>query len=238
MADPLLTPGSSRSANFTYLFVALLILTVVGPVMEVSFGPVGGLFAEMSLSLTLLIALWSLRSTRRLFAIGLALIAANILATAVWMMLGGVFADVAGHLSGLAFLALTAIVAVRAILRPGPVDHDKIIGALCVYLLLGIAWAEAYQLLFAYDPGSFSGVELQQGHALSWRFLYFSFVTLTTLGYGDVLPLTIYAQTLTVAETVIGQFYLAVLVAALVSSYLQDDRGAADVPAREPEPDP
>lgn len=123
---------------------------------------------------------------------------------------------------------MTAAIAVHAIVQPGPVDRNKIIGALCVYLLIGIAWAELYHLLYAYDPGSFSGVDQQQGYALSWRFMYFSFVTLTTLGYGDVLPLTIYSQTLTVMETVIGQFYLAVLVAALVSAYLSEDRSGSD----------
>jgi len=81
-------------------------------------------------------------------------------------------------------------------------------------------------------PGSFSGLE-QQGHALSWRFLYFSFVTLTTLGYGDVLPLTLYAQSLTYLETVLGQFYLAVLVAALVSAYLSDRERPSEAEARE-----
>lgn len=128
-------------------------------------------------------------------------------------------------------MPLAAAVAVRAIFLPGPVDLNKVTGSLCVYLLIGIAWAELYQLLHGFDPGSFSGIEEQEGHALSWRFLYFSFVTLTTLGYGDVLPLTIYAQTLTAAETVVGQFYLAVLVAGLVSAYLSDVRGGADAGA-------
>lgn len=225
-------PHNSHEAlkrnNFLYLFIALLILTVIGPVMEVTFGVIGSLFAEVSLSLSLVIALWSLHSRRQVFVAGLSLIAVNILATATWMMSGNTGTGMIAHLSGLGFLALTGFVAVRAILQPGPVDLNKVTGALCVYLLIGIAWAELYHLLHGFDPGSFSGVEQQQGHALSWRFLYFSFVTLTTLGYGDVLPLTIYAQTLTVMETVIGQLYLAVLVAALVSAYLSDDRSSSN----------
>ncbi len=217
--------------NFLYLFTALLVFTVVAPVMEVALPTLGGLFAEVSLSLTLVIALWSLRAARPVFVAGLLLIAVNILATAVWMLAGQAAAGVFAHLSGLCFLMLAAVVAVRAIFLPGPVDLNKVTGSLCVYLLIGIAWAELYQLLHAYDPGSFAGVAEQHGHALSWRFLYFSFVTLTTLGYGDVLPLTIYAQTLTATETVIGQFYLAVLVAVLVSAYLSDARGGTDAGA-------
>jgi hypothetical protein len=217
--------------NFLYLFAALLMFAIVAPVLEVSLPTVGGLFAEVSLSLTLVIALWSLRASRPVFVAGILLIAVNVLATVVWLLAGQGVADVAAHLSGLAFLALAAAVALRAIFLPGPVDLNKVTGSLCVYLLIGVAWAELYQLLQGYDPSSFAGVEQQQGHALSWRFLYFSFVTLTTLGYGDVLPLTIYAQTLTVTETVIGQFYLAVLVAALVSAFLSDVRGGADAGA-------
>ena len=217
--------------NFVYLFAALLVFAVGAPVLEVSLPTLGGLFAEVSLSLTLVIALWSLRASRPVFVAGLVLIAVNVVATVVWLLAGRGVADVAAHLSGLAFLALAAAVALRAIFLPGPVDLNKVTGSLCVYLLIGIAWAELYQLLHAYDPSSFAGVEQQQGHALSWRFLYFSFVTLTTLGYGDVLPLTIYAQTLTAMETVIGQFYLAVLVAVLVSAYLSDTRGDTDAAA-------
>ncbi len=228
--DARIAPRQNR-ANFLYLFSALLIFTIVAPVLAVAFPTAGGLFAEVSLSLALIIALWSLRAARSVFVTGLVLIAMNIVATSIWMLAGREGAGVLAHLSGLVFLVLAAVVAVRAIFLPGPVDLNRVTGSLCVYLLIGIAWAELYQLLHAYDPGSFAGVAEQQGHALSWRFLYFSFVTLTTLGYGDVLPQTIYAQTLTVMETVIGQFYLAVLVAALVSAYLSDARGGADVGA-------
>ena len=93
--------------------------------MEVSFGRIGGLFAEISLSLTLVIALWSLRATRRVFAIGLALIVVNVLATGIWMLAGHEVAGTAAHLSGLVFLVLAAAVAVRALFRPGPVDLNS-----------------------------------------------------------------------------------------------------------------
>lgn len=73
-----------------------------------------------------------------------------------------------------------------------------------------------------------AGFESHQGLALAWRHLYFSFVTLTTLGYGDILPLTEYAEMLVVLESVPGQFYLAVLVAGLVSSYLSDRESDQD----------
>lgn len=216
--------------NFFYLFGALMVLTVVAPVLAESLGNVGAFIAEISLSVTLAIALWSLQSSRPVFFSGLALIAVNILATAAWLLLNQETVGVVSHVSGLAFLVLTTIVAGRELFRPGSVDPNKIVGALCVYVLIGIIWAILFQLLEGFHPGSFSGLE-QQGHALSWRFLYFSFVTLTTLGYGDVLPLTLYAQSLTYMETVLGQFYLAVLVAALVSAYLSDRESPSNAEA-------
>jgi hypothetical protein len=91
------------------------------------------------------IALWSLRSSRRVFVAGLLLIVVNLLATVTWMLSGQVVAGTIAHLAGLAFLTVTGAMAVRVILRPGSVDQNKIIGALCVYLLLGIAWAELCQ---------------------------------------------------------------------------------------------
>ena len=210
--------------NFFCLLAALMVLAFLSPVMAVQFGVIGGVIADVSVSLALVAALWSLNTSRPVFLAGLALITAYILATIAWMLLDQPMGHATGHLAALAFLALTAAQAIRAILQPGAVNLNKLVGAVCVYLLLGVTWSEAYQLLHYFDPASFSGVEQHMGHALAWRFLYFSFVTLSTLGYGDVLPLTIYAQTLTVMETVIGQIYLAVLVAALVSAYLRDGK--------------
>lgn len=207
--------------NFLYLFVALMVLTVVAPVLEESLGSSGAFFAEASVSVTLVIALWSLKSSRRVFLLGLGLVVVNLVATAAWLLLGRDSGGIVSNASGLVFLVLTTVVAGRELFRSGPVDLNKVVGALCVYVLIGVIWAILFQLLEEFQPGSFSGLE-QQGHALSWRFLYFSFVTLTTLGYGDVLPLTLYAQSLTYMETVLGQFYLAVLVAALIGAYLND----------------
>ena len=185
-----------------------------------------------TISITLVTALWNLRSSRRVLSSGLTLIAVNILATAAWLLLNHEPASLLSDLSGLAFLALTTWAAGRELFRLGPVDPNKIVGALCVYVLIGVIWAMLYQLLEGFQPGSFSGLG-QQGHALSWRFLYFSFVTLTTLGYGDVLPLSLYAQSLTYMETVLGQFYLAVLVAALVSAYLSDRENTSETAVRD-----
>ena len=79
-----------------------------------------------------------------------------------------------------------------------------------------------------FQPGSFSGLG-QQGHALSWRFLYFSFVTLTTLGYGDITPVHPLARSMATIEALTGQLYIAVLVARLIGLHIiQCRQGPAD----------
>ena len=209
--------------NFYYLFAALLVIIVIGPVLTEAFGGLGVLIAETSLSAALVIALWSLQSWRIAFYIGIALILLNIPAMFTRLLLESESAHAVSYTSGLLFLLLSIIGAAYQVFRRDRVDLNKIVGALCIYLLIGAIFALCFQLLEDFSPGSFSGLEGHEGHALSWRLIYFSFVTLTTLGYGDVLPLTLYAETLVTLEAVLGQFYLAVLVAGLISAYLSDN---------------
>jgi uncharacterized membrane protein len=92
--------------------------------------------------------------------------------------------------------------------------------------MLGVIWALCYALLEAMVPGSFKGLT-EQAVSSNWNpdWVYFSFVTLTTLGYGDISPLSYSARSLSYFEAIVGQFYLAVLVAALVGAYLSEKQG-------------
>jgi hypothetical protein len=94
--------------------------------------------------------------------------------------------------------------------------------------MLGVIWALTYSLLEAVIPGSFTGLVDQAANA-KWNpdWVYFSFVTLTTLGYGDILPVTFSARALAYFEAIVGQFYLAVLVAGLVGAYLSEKQSQA-----------
>jgi len=114
----------------------------------------------------------------------------------------------------LSLLVLLAIVLTQT-LRSGPVTFHRVQGAVAAYLLLGVIWANAYSLLATLSPGAFSGPVNASDGPRAW--LYFSFVTLTTVGYGDVLPVHPVARSLAVFEAVVGPLYLAILVARLVS---------------------
>ena len=114
----------------------------------------------------------------------------------------------------LALLLLLAVVLFQT-LRGGPITVHRIQGGVAAYLLIGVAWAHAYSLVALLRPGAFSGAASAADGARA--FLYFSFVTLTTVGYGDVLPVHPAARSLAMLEAVTGPLYLAILLARLVS---------------------
>lgn len=104
------------------------------------------------------------------------------------------------------------------------VDADMLLGAASLYLLIGISFSYAYTLADYYVPSSFRGALAGQAfgfHALLAQFLYYSFSTLTTLGYGDIVPASQCARFLSVIEAVISQLYMAIMIARLVGLHLQ-----------------
>jgi len=118
-------------------------------------------------------------------------------------------------------LLLFLVVVLGQTLRAGPITFHRIQGAVAAYLLLGILWAHAYALVAHLRPGAFAGpVSPADGPR---AFFYLSFVTLTTVGYGDVLPVHPAARSLAMLEAVTGPLYLAILVARLVSQAVAPD---------------
>src|SRR5262245_43979961 len=114
-------------------------------------------------------------------------------------------------------LVLLAMVVLATVLRAGSITRRQIEGGIAAYLLLGLAWAAAYEWLSLHDPAAFSGAVTVNFH----QWTYYSFVTLTTMGYGDITPLHPAARSLAVAEALTGQLYVAILIARLVSLQLQ-----------------
>jgi hypothetical protein len=125
----------------------------------------------------------------------------------------------------LAFFAFTAAVLLVYILNSERVTEDVLYGAVASYLLLGGLWFSAYVLIETLQPGSFFDSSLGAGQTADWtELLYFSFVTLTTLGYGDIVPATLVARHFAVAEAIIGVMYLAIVISRLVGLYIAQSR--------------
>jgi hypothetical protein len=128
------------------------------------------------------------------------------------------YLDILDYLSTILSIIMFCIVILAQVLKKGPITIRRIQGAIAVYLLLGLGWAHVYELIEYLNPGAFAGAIYGSGRFSSW--MYFSFVTLATLGYGDITPVQPLARSLTVAEAITGQLYLAILIARLVSQEL------------------
>jgi voltage-gated potassium channel Kch len=115
----------------------------------------------------------------------------------------------------LANIMLFCAVLLREVLAKGHVTAMRIQGAIAVYLLLGIAWAHAYALASAHNPHAFAVQTGTPSTVSEW--LYYSFITLTTVGYGDIVPTSRVARVLSMGEALTGQLYLAVMLARLVA---------------------
>jgi hypothetical protein len=117
--------------------------------------------------------------------------------------------------------AFGALLIVR-VLRDGRINIHRILAACGTFLLLGLAFAQAYKLLALFVPDAFAmgGAPVDEA-TMHYRFSYFSFVTLTSTGYGDITPIHPYSRSLATFEAITGQLYLAVLIARLVGLELE-----------------
>ena len=118
----------------------------------------------------------------------------------------------------LAFFVSAAWLVGKRVLLRGHVDLNIITGSIALYLLLGFIWAILYTLLLQFFPEAIKGMEPENWVYTLSTMTYFSFVTLTTLGYGDMSPTTPLAEVLVILEAVTGMFYFAIVVASLISA--------------------
>lgn len=221
---------SSRSSedarsHFTWLLVALFVLLAIGPVLRLWFDrgqyPLfKAVTFNFAFSALLIVATFSVTTSRRVRRIAWALVAATILCRVSHLS-----SDVAAFLSigyvfSIAFLGLILYVILRALFRVRSADRETLSAALCVYLLQGLLWAVVFALLEELQPGSFRLSDPDASFSLGGEDptypIYFSYVTLTTVGYGDVTPVMPTARMLAVCEAMLGQIFLIVLVARLV----------------------
>jgi hypothetical protein len=114
-------------------------------------------------------------------------------------------------------IALSVVVA-RAVFAPGRITYHRVVGAVLLYMIIGLIFVSLYGFVALATPQAFSNLPALHGDfAASGNLIYFSFVTLTTTGYGDIAPLHPYARSLANVEAIIGQIYPATLLARLVT---------------------
>jgi hypothetical protein len=177
------------------------------------------------ISLVMLAALYSLAGKRRTLLWLLVLLIPSFLASWFQVFTDSRAAIYADNLTTILYLALVGYHLMRYILNTSVVTSNAIYAALCLYMVLALIWGGIYHLHYLYDPGCFGFssdalTQLANSPETTFNlFNYYSFVTLTTLGYGDIVPLTPVTQAWVAVEATVGQFYLAIIIARLVSSY-------------------
>lgn len=212
--------GDQQFPRYSFLgvFIALVSLILLPPF----FGDGAGLIQKLVWFAVLLSMLWLVTHDHRsmliggVFALPILLISGQSLVNeaSVWT-LGYVFFAIIFMLYILYHLLRFVVIAKR-------VSGDLIFASLCVYLLIGVIWAYIYMMMELVTPEAFSiDIDIQYGYsALMRELLYYSYVTLTTLGYGDITPGTSIARSWAAMEAIVGQLYLAVIVARLMGLYI------------------
>jgi hypothetical protein len=202
-----------RIGRFFFLLISITLMFTLRPFLE---GFVGiGVLVDIFATLILLSAIYAASSNKHIFHLAL-LIAFPTLIT-YW---ANYFVKVhhfflVNKIFGGLFFAFMVVVILNYLFKEKQITADTIAGAICAYFLIGMMWSSIFAILEILQPGSFEIPQSLQAESSS--FTYYSYVTLTTLGYGDITPITTPARSFSLLEAITGQIYLATLVARLVS---------------------
>ena len=144
--------------------------------------------------------------------------------------------NIAGSICWLLFIVFVTFSELRSVLKQREITGETICMAVSVYLLMGVSWAFLYAVMYQRYPASFGGLAaVQPGQLIEVQHIfpilgYFSLTTLSTIGFGDITPVTLQARYAAVAEAIAGQFYLAILVARLVGIQMTQSAGQNSQP--------
>lgn len=200
--------------RFFFLLISIIGFLLIDPMFE-GFIKIR-ILMDIFLTITLVSGIYAV-SKRKSIVIVAALLALPLLMS-TWSayLIKSPSISFIGNCSGILFAAFTVSVIISFIFRENEVTLNVICAAIVVYLLSAIMWAYIFTVLESINPGSFDIPQELLIKNIRLVFIYYSFVTITTLGYGDITPLTSKACSLSLIEAVFGQMYIAVLIARLV----------------------
>lgn len=214
-------PRTIRTSKFFWLLLSLLAFFVITPFIVDS--RIDMYVFSVLFSIILFVSACLITHNRWLIVTGVVL--ALLIFIGLWvnnLFVGNRdFLGVEYVLTILFFLMITVVV-LRAVIKDNIISFNTLCGAVCGYLLIGLVWSFFYSLILNYYPTAFNvpdtGSTIFDSHFQ--RFTYYSYVTLTTLGYGDITPSINIAKTLAWLEAVAGQVYLTVWLAQLVGLHI------------------
>jgi len=229
----MMAPQITERDNFFWLLIALVLLMASDAVFSQFESEQGKLLVNISMVLTLFVAVWALERNQpgrvlRNWKIGLTVIVACLMVAD--SLVENRFLAL-GQLAGcFLFLCLSLYLVWKQVLFTGYVNTNKIVGSICIYILLGLVWAFGYLIAEELFPGSFNGLDHEVWQGNLEQFIYYSMVTLTTVGYGDITPEQPVARFLAYMEGITGIFYTTILVASLIGVRLADNSSESSSP--------
>jgi voltage-gated potassium channel len=203
--------------RFLILLVLILSTIVLTPFLDDFFRT--KILMDIFLTILFFGIIFAIRSKRSHLIIASILVLPLILSTWSIYIYESTHISIFTRIFGALFFGYAVIIILQMIARSTDITRETIFAAVVAYLLIALMWAFLYMILEMVAPGSFS-VPDKSIRVETMQFEYFSFITITTLGYGDITPLTNRASALTLLEAIIGQIYLVVLVAWLVGMYV------------------
>ncbi|MFA0085741.1 potassium channel family protein [Vibrio sp. 10N.261.51.F12] len=207
--------------NFFYLTLSLVALLVSASLAEVVGRGIIEHILQAFIIWTFIVCLASLRFDRKWFHLLSLLMGVWIVVLVVKSVFEIPEMDVAMLALTFTFFFTTFQSTAKQVLFKGEVNTNKVIGSVALFLLLGLMWAIVYLLILEFSPAAFTGMErISWGENFS-NAAYFSFITLTTLGYGDISPVTPLAKVIVYLEAITGVFYMAIVVSSLVSANIE-----------------
>ncbi len=221
-----------RQTRFTQLLICLILLVFVSPFVGMFRNQLGHSIATLIviflLATVLIAAALAVNDDRRHTRITLTLAGASLILTMWAQLAGSPSLRIVQELITIGFLVHVIRLIVRMLFRQQHVDYDTIAASLCGYILIGVTFAVIFSFVMEIDESATRFANTDSSTAPAIHFgdqhtataIYFSFVTLTTLGYGDITPVSMPARMLTTAEALIGQLYLVILVARLVGLHI------------------
>jgi voltage-gated potassium channel Kch len=210
--------------GFLGLLVCLTSLLVIFPFFYKN--PYAGVILSLFISAILIFSVYAFSRKRQSLIIALVLAVPTFLINWGKLFFPQLISPLIEVIFPILFFGYILSIIFIGIFKAKKVTTNLIFGSICIYLLIGLVWAFIYSLLEILSPGSFQadipgfGEFFSDRQSLTIRFVYFSYVTLTTLGYGDISPVTPPAQLIASLEAIAGQFYLAILVARLIGMHL------------------
>lgn len=204
-----------KNNRFLVLLISLVLFFACFPLVEHS------VIASLTLNLFFMLIIFSgilaISDTRKPFIISLNLALLTVIfrwtyyfyPLDLWLILE--------HCTSILFWTYIAVYLLKFILHQRIITAELIYAALAVYFIFGLAWASIYQVIEISNPAAFTIPNADPSQKdFIFQMWYFSMVTLTTLGYGDIAPVTMTARVFVVLEAIMGQFYIAVLIANLI----------------------